>query len=262
MKDRGSNIRTTRQRDPELMAVVATNIRRFREENGWTQEELRKRVGWESKTIVSQLENCKTGVGPQTLRKLANVFLKDPSEFYQKKFPDEKSQELPQIPYVDLEGSQKEGRPIDGQPLRLEYKNVFRFESLVRESMETYGKLLKAPLPVWPVGRENHKLIWAIVDKEFFPPEHTGFGDIVCIDCDDKPDLTQTTPPGIYAVRLQAEVKLCRLEIQGRRITLRGVFRNHEVSESKRPSEDDITIDLRGYPSAIIGRVLWVMRPL
>ena len=63
-----------RKRDPKIMAIVAANIRRFREEKGWSQEELRKRVRWKSKTMVSQLENRQTGVGPQTLRKLAKVF--------------------------------------------------------------------------------------------------------------------------------------------------------------------------------------------
>ena len=68
-----------RKRDPKIMAIVAANIRRFREEKGWSQEELRKRVRWKSKTMVSQLENRQTGVGPQTLRKLSKVFGKDPS---------------------------------------------------------------------------------------------------------------------------------------------------------------------------------------
>lgn len=256
MKDEDTDRRTRRKRDPELMAMVAANIRRFREEKGWTQDELRKRIGWKSKTMVSQLENCQTGVGPQTLRRLANIFQKAPSEFFQMASTPRESRNLAQMPYVDLGGKKERDKPADGQPLHLEYKDVFRFEDLVRKLSDAPGPDARVLLPRWPEGKENHHLIWAIVDKiNFLPPEGTSLGDVICIDCDEQPDFNRTDPPGVYAVRLEKEVKLCRLEIHDQRITIRNINKLYWRDGGM----EGITIDLRAYPSAIIGRVLWVL---
>ncbi|MFA6147998.1 MAG: XRE family transcriptional regulator [bacterium] len=264
MKAANHKKRTSRKRDPELLALVAANIRRFREEKGWTQEDLRERVKWDSKTMVSQLENRQTGVGPQTLRKLAIAFGKDPSEFFQRT-PSPESHEARNMVQTTLAelGGEEDRRTADGQPLQpisIEYKNAFPFTSLVRESPEIYGEHKKILLPKWPAGREKHNLIWAYVDDETSTP-HLEFGDVLCIDRDDQPDLTKTRPDGVYAVRLEKGVRLCRVEIRGHLLALHDVHKKY-VSGEVIDSEEPITLDLRAHPSAIIGRVLWVLKPL
>lgn len=264
MKADNAKKRTTRKRDPELMALIAANIRRFREEKGWTQEKLRKLVKWDSKTMVSQLENCQTGVGPQTLRKLAKAFGKDPSEFFQKT-PSAEPQEarnMVQTTLADLGGGE-DGRSASGQPLQpvsLGKETAFSLASLVREPSETYGEHKKILLPKWPAGREKHDLLWAYVDDETSTP-HLEFDDVLCIDRDDQPDLTKTRPDGVYAVRLEKGVRLCRVEIRGHLLALHDIY-NRYASGEVIDSEEPIMLDLRAHPSAIIGRVLWILKPL
>jgi hypothetical protein len=84
-------------------------------------------------------------------------------------------------------------------------------------------------------------------------------GDIICIDRDDQPVPGQTSPSDVYAVRLERNVMICRLEIRGHLLTLHDVY---SVSRQEPAPEEPITIDLRAHPSAIIGRVLWVLKPL
>lgn len=252
-----------RKRDPKIMAIVAANIRRFREEKGWSQEELRKRVRWKSKTMVSQLENRQTGVGPQTLRKLAKVFEKDPSEFFRgtPQIESPEGRKLISLTLTEL-GHEEDHSPADRQypdTVDLENKTTFPLGSLVREPSEIYETHKKIFLPKWPVGREKHDLIWAYVDDE--PPTTLlEIGDIICIDRDDQPVPGQTSPSDVYAVRLERNVMICRLEIRGHLLTLHDVYRY--VSRQEPAPEEPITIDLRAHPSAIIGRVLWVLKPL
>lgn len=264
MKAANAKKRTPRKRDPEIMAIVAANIRRFREEKGWTQETLRELVKWDSKTMVSQLENRQTGVGPQTLRKLAKAFGKDPSEFFQKT-PSAGPQEARNMVQTTLEdlGEGEDGRSASGQPLQpvsLYKETAFSLASLVREPSETYGAHKKILLPKWPAGREKHDLLWAYVDEEPSIP-HLELGDVICIDRDDQPDLTKTSPDGVYAVRLETGVRLCRLEMRGHLLALHDVYKKYVSGEVIDP-EEPITLDLRAHPSAIIGRVLWVLKPL
>lgn len=222
------------------------------------------RVKWDSKTMVSQLENRQTGVGPQTLRKLAIAFGKDPSEFFQRasSASPHEARNMVQTTLAEL-GGEEDHRTEDGQPLQpvsIEYESVFPFTSLVRESPAIYGEHKKILLPKWPAGREKHDLLWAYVDEEPSIP-HLELGDVICIDRDDQPDLTKTSPDGVYAVRLETGVRLCRLEMRGHLLALHDVYKKYVSGEVIDP-EEPITLDLRAHPSAIIGRVLWVLKPL
>lgn len=264
MKATDEKKRTTRKRDPELMAIVAANIRHFREEKGWTQEDLRKRARWDSKTMVSQLENRQTGVGPVTLRKLAKALGKDPSEFFRKTPPSEPrvARKLVQVALTDL-GAMSDGPAIEEQPrpsIVIDKQTVFPLSGLVREPGEIYGTHERVLLPKWPADRVKHDLLWAFVDDES-PTAPLEFHDVICIDQDDRPDLSQANPPGVYAVRLEKSVRLCRLEVRAHRLILHDVYRRYVAGQEVLP-DDVITIDLRAHPSAIIGRAVWILRPL
>jgi transcriptional regulator with XRE-family HTH domain len=69
-------------RDRQIAEIIARNIKRLRLLRGMTQKQLQEKAGWRYQAMVSQLEKGSTGVGPQTLRKLAKALEVDPSEFY------------------------------------------------------------------------------------------------------------------------------------------------------------------------------------
>lgn len=248
-----------RKRDPGVMAIVAGNLIRLRESKGWSQEELRRRVGWKSKTMVSQLENRHTGVGPQTLGRLAEVFGVSPSEFY-REMPLSESPEslkLISVSLTDL-GRGEDRAHAEGQypsSQELERLATFPLRSLVKDPSGIYPTGEKFLLPKWYSGREKHDLICATVDS--LPPHPLlSIGDVICIDRDDKPVPGQTDSAAVYAVRLEKEIKISRLELREHLVTIRGL----QESKDEPTQEQPIIIDLRAHPSAVIGRVVWVLK--
>ena len=61
--------------------AVAQNVRRFREEAGFTQEGLAEKLGF-STSHIANIEGGKTGISDEILASLCNIFNKKPSEIY------------------------------------------------------------------------------------------------------------------------------------------------------------------------------------
>lgn len=64
-----------------IRKAVGQNIRRFREEAGYTQETLAEKLGF-STSHIANIEGGKTGISDEILASLCNLFHKKPSEIY------------------------------------------------------------------------------------------------------------------------------------------------------------------------------------
>ena len=60
--------------------MIGEIIKRFREERGWTQEELANRMGYTSKSTINKIEKNINDVNQSKIEKFAEVFNCDPTE--------------------------------------------------------------------------------------------------------------------------------------------------------------------------------------
>jgi len=243
-------------RDREITEVISKNIKRLRLLKGLTQKQLQEKAGWRYQAMVSQLEKGTTGVGPQTLRKLAQALEVDPSEFY-KAGVDATAGEPRRLDVGSLSESTKEdvsalSSEVSQYGLHFEARVVYDLRSLlVKEPSERYG-LGKVAVPSLAAGIEGEDLVYTRIGHERVsaPIEK---GDIVCIACNRKPVLGQHEPNALYAVRLEDDVGIGRLDPKGHHLVLSG-----QVVDG----EDPVVVDLRAHPSAVIGRIIWIFRTL
>ena len=63
----------------DLKDIVATNVRRLRNERGWTQEDLAEQVGLSAR-YVGQIEGAQASMSVTVLGRLADVLNVDPRE--------------------------------------------------------------------------------------------------------------------------------------------------------------------------------------
>jgi transcriptional regulator with XRE-family HTH domain len=63
----------------KLRQILAINLKRFRHEAGWSQEDLAGAAGID-RTYVSALERCRYGATVDVLERLANAFEKEAAE--------------------------------------------------------------------------------------------------------------------------------------------------------------------------------------
>jgi transcriptional regulator with XRE-family HTH domain len=63
----------------DLKETVAANVRRFRNERGWTQEDLADRVGLSAR-YVGQIERARASMSVTVLGRLAEALRVDPGE--------------------------------------------------------------------------------------------------------------------------------------------------------------------------------------
>lgn len=68
----------------DLKDVVATNLRRLRRANGWTQEELAGRAGL-SVRYVGQVERGQASMSVTVLGRFADVLATDPAELVKRR---------------------------------------------------------------------------------------------------------------------------------------------------------------------------------
>lgn len=60
--------------------MIGDIIRKFREQRGWTQEELATKMGYTSKSTINKIENNINDVGQRKIEKFAQVFNCDPTD--------------------------------------------------------------------------------------------------------------------------------------------------------------------------------------
>ncbi len=246
-----------KNRDPEMMRTVAWNIQRLRKAKGWSQKKLKEEVGWRYQAMVSQIECGRTGVGPQTLRKLSTALGVEPGEFYRtipaQDGPVTESVVLKRVFLRDLR------RKEDDHPsLRSQNSNDFdlaRRETTLLSGLitESQAWAMKLFLPKASTEKEDNDTICVLIEDDSMKP-HFYIGDTICIDRSDRPQPQMPViAESVYAVRLEDAVRLCRLEVNESMIAL------HDL---KHGGEDPIFVDLRAHPSSVIGRVVWVFRGL
>ena len=59
---------------------VGERIRQLREERGWSQDELARKLGYSSRSTICLIESCKNKVTSSMLLKYAKVFGVEPTE--------------------------------------------------------------------------------------------------------------------------------------------------------------------------------------
>jgi transcriptional regulator with XRE-family HTH domain len=64
--------------------IVAASVRRLRQKNGWSQEELGARAGLH-RTYIGAIERCEENITLRTLDLLANALTVAPVELFQKR---------------------------------------------------------------------------------------------------------------------------------------------------------------------------------
>ena len=60
--------------------MIGDTIRKFREERGWTQEELAAKMGYTSKSTINKIEKNINDVSQTKIEKFAEVFECDPTD--------------------------------------------------------------------------------------------------------------------------------------------------------------------------------------
>ncbi len=56
------------------MLTLFENIRKYRQLNGWSQEELARRAGYADKSMISRIENGKIDIPQSQIAKFAEIF--------------------------------------------------------------------------------------------------------------------------------------------------------------------------------------------
>ena len=74
--------------------MIGDNIKRFREERGWTQEELALKMGYSSKSTINKIEKNINDISQTKIEKFAQVFDCDPTELITSKSATSVSRDL------------------------------------------------------------------------------------------------------------------------------------------------------------------------
>lgn len=60
--------------------MIGDNIRRFRKQKEWSQEQLARKMGYKSKSTINKIERNINDVNQKTISKFAKVFNCDPTD--------------------------------------------------------------------------------------------------------------------------------------------------------------------------------------
>ena len=108
-----------------ISKIEGANLRRLREERGWTQEQLAERAKTHAK-YISPMENGKRGIGPESMRKFCEIFGVDEQEF--QKGAEDLGREVDGENYID--------RDIQQSLKRLPYLKKYDLAKLLKEWLE------------------------------------------------------------------------------------------------------------------------------
>lgn len=236
-------------KDPRIAAIVARNIRLIRETKGLSQKALSEKVKWRYQSMLNQIEGGHRGMGPQTLRKLADALEVDPAVFYMEKLNvDPRLAEAMGVSMAPLE------KPIllKGGESTFEVLCAYNLQDIHRESLPEEDLVGSLPILKGYPDRKNHDLVGAVVDMDDMVPEYAK-GDMLCVDLDDRPSVGDAAEPAEYVCRIANENAVFRVGVSGYDATLEKMSRHDEGFVPLR-------LDLRLGAPVIIGKVLWAVK--
>lgn len=230
-------------KEPHIAEIVARNVRLIREAKGLTQKQLADKVQWRYQSMLTQIEKGHRGMGPQSLRKLAEALEVDPGLFYTENLLDDpmfsKKMGIIEIPKEDPYCFQ-----LSLSSINCHYLQSIHPDFIIHSSVINTFPLLKKY-----IFSDSHRIIGAIVDIDDMMPEYSK-GDIVCVDLDDV-DVAECTKETKFVCRIRGLNAVYNVIINGDIAELREIpLKNTE----KTPFHVDPRI---GKSDAIIGKVLW-----
>jgi transcriptional regulator with XRE-family HTH domain len=250
-------------KDENIAAIVARNIRTLRTVRNLSQKQLQERAGWQQQSIVWQLENGKIGVGPQTLAKLADALLVDPGLLFMDSLP-EGEEVVEQLAKMDLKniGGILINSLTRSQPDKLiDYIKIPLYDMQEVPPYESIAPKEYFPLLANDETLNPRNLVCIRIDKSWETPIGYNKGDIVCVDRGEWTGTERPYPKAEtdqYVVKLGSGIDIYLVEGEGPGYRIINI--DDVCDECGELPSEPIPVDLRGFPDAIIGRVIWAVK--
>lgn len=243
----------SKSRDPQLIQLVARNIRAIRLARGLNQKQLQIRAGWKYQAMVSQLETGSVGAGQATLRKLANALEVEPATFLLEKLPEEfQVTEYESESVTEGHSSLTSARRGTRHPLAPIKVLIFDQDDIRRGKLADEKAIGEFMCPL-PVGGGNKKDLVSVLvrkgSKYASPVPATAI--IVILDRNDCQPPTELNFQDIYAIKTAKGVLFRHVMLEGRFLKL------FEFEHDNEPN----AIDLGLEPTPIIGKVISLELP-
>jgi transcriptional regulator with XRE-family HTH domain len=250
-------------KEEKIAAIVARNIKTLRAVRGFSQKQLQERGGWQQQSFVWQLENGKIGVGPQTLAKLADALLVDPGMIFMESLPDN-GLGIEQLAKIDLKNI---GRILVNSIEHQGTESSFDYARIPLYYMQEVPPCDNVlPTEYFPLIKNDNalnvdNLVCVRVDTAWETPIGYSDGDVICLDRGDRSGDQRVYPRARtdqFVVRLGTGVDIYIVDGEGPSYNLINI--EDVYDECGELPSNPISLDLRAYPDAIIGRVLWAVK--
>jgi len=232
-------------RDSRIAEIVARNVRLIREAKGLTQKELAEKANWRNQSLLNQIEKGHRGMGPQSLRKLAEALEVDPGVFY--------TENLGNDPMFKEKIGVLES-PDSEYNLFKFWLSIIDFRNLqdINTNLPDEGSCIKTfPVLKRYIHREHHTIVAGIVDIDDMIPEYNR-GDIICVDLDDN-QISSDTDPSRYLCRINNINAAYTAQKVGSETVFMKISQN--MADSK-----ILRLDQGFGINVILGKILWEVR--